>query len=181
MSKKTELIPVRLSHLLRHCSVGAIVRGPDYLMTVKDIREWTDKSGQPAGEPISGVVCIRSALSIEQELREPPVAKVLDTGRIEGVCVPAQRFPSWMRCPRCGLLHYKPWRGLAAGEKPRCLEIDPKKCNNKPQLEQAPWALIHVEGHMADVPWHFLAHPKEGVYSVLCGTRAIWANGGVGK
>jgi hypothetical protein len=158
MSKKTELIPIRLSHLLRHCSVGAIVRGPDYLMTVKDIREWTDKSGQPAGEPIRYVDGVRSALGIEQELREPPVAKALDTGQVEGVCVPAQRFPSWMRCPRCGLLHYKPWRGLPAGEKPRCQEIDPKKCQNKPQLEQAPWALIHIDGHMADVPWHFLAH-----------------------
>lgn len=160
MSKKTELIPVRLSHLLRHCSVGAIVRGPDYLMTVKDIREWTDKNGKPAGEPIRYVDGVRSALGITQELREPPVAKELDTGRVEGVCVPAQRFPSWMRCPRCGLLHYKPWRGLPAGEKPRCQESDPKKCTNKPQLEQAPWALIHVDGHMADVPWHFLAHSE---------------------
>lgn len=158
MSKKTELIPVRLSHLLRHCSVGAIVRGPDYLMTVKDIREWTDKSGQPAGEPIRYVDGVRSALGIKQELREPPVAKALDTGQVEGVCVPAQRFPSWMRCPSCGLLHCKPWRGLAVGVKPRCQEIDPDKCKNKPQLEQAPWALIHVDGHMADVPWHFLAH-----------------------
>lgn len=162
MSKKTELIPVRLSHLLRHCSVGAIVRGPDYLMTVKDIREWTDRSGKPAGEPIRYVDGVRSALGITQELREPPVAKELDTGRVEGVCVPAQRFPSWMRCPRCGLLHCKPWKELPAGEKPRCQESDPKKCKNKPQLEQAPWALIHADGHMADVPWHFLAHPREG-------------------
>jgi hypothetical protein len=158
MRKKTELIPVRLSHLLRHCSVGAIVRGPDYLMTVKDIREWTDKSGQPAGEPIRYVDGVRSALCIHQELREPPVAKALDTGQVQGVCVPAQIFPSWMRCPCCGLMHYKPWRGMAVGVKPRCQESDPRKCKNKPQLEQAPWTLIHVDGHMADVPWHFLAH-----------------------
>lgn len=162
MSKKSELIPVRLSHLLRHCSVGAIVRGPDYLMTVKDIREWTDKSGKPAGEPIRYVDGVRSALGDSRgdlpELREPPIAKELDTGLVDGVCVPAQRFPSWMRCPRCGLLHYKPWKGLAVGERPHCLESDPKKCIKKPRLEQAPWALIHGDGHMADVPWHFLAH-----------------------
>ena len=162
MSKKSELIPVRLSHLLRHCSVGAIVRGPDYLMTVKDIREWTDKFGQPAGQPIRYVDGVRSALGIDQELREPPIAKVLDNGRVDGECVPTQRFPSWMRCPSCGLLHYKPWRGLSPGVKPHCQERDPKKCRNQPQLEQAPWVLIHVDGHMADVPWHFLAHPKEG-------------------
>lgn len=160
MSNKNELIPVRLSHLLRHCSVGAIVRGSDYLMTVKDIREWTDKNGRPAGEPIRYVDGVRSALGIEQELREPPVAKELQTGKLEGVCVPAQIFPSWMRCPSCGLLHYKPWKGLSAGEKPRCQETDPKKCKNNPFLEQAPWALAHMAGHMSDVPWHFLAHAK---------------------
>jgi hypothetical protein len=101
---------------------------------------------------------VRSALGIKQELREPPVAKALDTDQVEGVCVPAQRFPSWMRCPRCGLLHYKPWRGLPAGVKPHCQESNPEKCKNQPQLEQAPWVLIHADGHMADVPWHFLAH-----------------------
>ncbi|MDR3088261.1 MAG: hypothetical protein LBU39_00375 [Desulfobulbaceae bacterium] len=155
MSKKSEFIPVRLSHLLRHCSVGAIVRGPDYLMTVKDTREWTDRNGNPAGEPIRYVDGVRSALGIEQELREPPVATEKDNGQVEGVCVPALRFPSWMYCPnpKCGLLHYKPWRGLSANEKPRC-----QKCENKPKLEQVPWVLIHAEGHMADVPWHWLAH-----------------------
>ena len=158
MSKKTELIPVRLSHLLRHCSVGAIVRGPEYLLTVKDIREWADKNGSLSGEPIRYVDGVRSALDITQELREPPIAKELDNGRVEGVCVPAQRFPSWMRCPSCGLLHYKPWRGLKVGVKPRCQESRLDKCKNNPQLEQAPWALIHVDGHMADVPWHFIAH-----------------------
>ena len=131
MSKKTELIPVRLSHLLRHCSVGAIVRGPDYLMTVQDIRKWTDKSGQRAGEPIRYVDGVRSALGIKQELREPPVAKVLDTGRVEGECVPAQRFPSWMRCLSCGLLHDKPWRGLAPGVKPHCQEKNQRSRQGK--------------------------------------------------
>jgi hypothetical protein len=158
MSKKNELIPVRLSHLLGDCSVGAIVRGPNYLMTVKDIREWTDKNGTLAGEPIRYVDGVRSALGIVQELREPPVAKELDTGWVEGICVPAQRFPSWMRCPFCNLLHYQPWKGQPAGEQPRCQGGDPKKCPKKPILEQAPWVLIHAEGHMADVPWHFLAH-----------------------
>lgn len=37
-------VPVRLSHLLRHCSVGAIVRDSDRLMVVPDIRDW-DKTG----------------------------------------------------------------------------------------------------------------------------------------
>lgn len=168
MTKISELIPVRLSHLLRHCSVGAIVRGPEYLMTVKDIREWTDKGGLAAGEPIRYVDGVRSALGIEQQLREPPVAKAQENGRVDGVCIPAQIFPSWMRCPRCGLLHYKPWKGLPAGVKPRCqesrvAEIEDKRCKGSPpELEQVPWVLIHADGHMADVPWHSITHPKEG-------------------
>lgn len=147
-----DYLPVRLSHLLRYCSVGAIVRGPEYLMTVKDTREWTAKDGSPAGELIPYVDQVRSALGIEQELREPPIAKELDTGQVDGVCVPAMRFPTWMRCPGCSLLHCKPWRELEAGQKPRCI------CDKRPELEQVSWVLVHADGHLADVPWHFLAH-----------------------
>jgi hypothetical protein len=70
-------------------------------------------------------------------------------------------------------MHYKPWRGLSPGVKPRCQEVDLKKCKNKPQLEQAPWALIHVDGHMADVPWHFLAH-REAKSAEQKQCRAGW-------
>jgi hypothetical protein len=154
----SEYIPVRLSHLLGYSSVGGIVRGPDYLMTVKDIREWTDRNGKIASRLIPYVDQVRSALGIEQELREPPVAKELHNGRIEGVCIPALRFPSWMRCPTCGLLHYKPWRNLESGDKPRCMAPNTEKCPNHPMLEQVPWVLVHSDGHLADVPWHWLAH-----------------------
>lgn len=175
MNKKSEMIPVRLSHLLRHCSVGAIVRGPDYLMTVKDIREWTDRQGNPAGEPILYVDQVRAALGISQELREPPIAGEMQNGHVEGVCVPALRFPSWMRCPSCGLMHYKPWKGLAMGDRPRCQERDPKKCPKRPEVEQVQWILVHEAGHMADVPWHFLAH-FEASKQEQNQCRSDWAN-----
>lgn len=158
-----DYLPVRLSHLLRHCSVGAIVRGPDYLMTVKDIREWTTRDGNPAGRIIPYVDQVRSALGIEQDLREPPMAKELDSGQVDGVCVPAVRFPMWMRCPSCGLLHYKPWESLETGEKPRCQNKKKDKkgadqCKKRPELEQVQWVLVHADGHMADIPWHYLSH-----------------------
>ncbi len=156
-------LPVRLSHLLRHCSVGAIVRGPEYLMTVKDIREWNSRDGVPAGQIIPYVDQVRAALGIDQELREPPTAKELDSGQVDGVCVPGVRFPTWMRCPSCGLLYSKPWKGLATGEKPRCQNNHKggdgkKQCKKNPELEQVSWVLAHADGHLADVPWHFLAH-----------------------
>jgi hypothetical protein len=154
MRKDRERVSVRLSHLLRHCSVGAIVRGPDYLMTVKDIREWTDRNGNLAGRRIPYVDGVRAALGISQELREPPIARELEKGLVAGVCIPAMRFPSWMRCPnpKCGLLYYKPWRSRAQ-DRPRC-----EHCDKHALLEQVPWILAHEDGHMNDVPWHFLAH-----------------------
>jgi hypothetical protein len=164
MSKAPEPIPVRLSHLLRHCSVGAIVRGPDYLMTVMDIRRWTGPDGAVGGRPIRYVDQVRAALEIREELREPPIAQDLGNGQVDGIPIPALRFPSWMRCPRCGLLHRRPWRGLPEGEAPRCQEnqgvaLRTKCCKGHPPgLEQVPWILAHLDGHMADVPWHFLAH-----------------------
>jgi hypothetical protein len=154
MKETRELVPVRLSHLLHHCSIGAIVRGPDYLMTTKDIRQWTDKSGEPAGRKIPYVDGVRAALGISQELREPPVATELENGFIDGACIPTMRFPLWMRCPNpeCGLLYYKPWRNQTQGP-PRC-----KHCEKNAVLEQVQWILAHPDGHMNDVPWHFLTH-----------------------
>ncbi len=165
VSKKYLYLPVRLSHLLRHCSVGSIVRGPEYLMTVQDTRKWTEYNGEPIGKKILYVDQVRSALKIEQELREPPIAKQQENGLIEGECVPAIRFPVWMRCPGCGLLHFNPWKGLKSDEAPRCLNTRKNKnganeCMQRPVLEQVPWVMAHLEGYLADVPWHFLAHTE---------------------
>jgi hypothetical protein len=149
-------IPVRLSHVLRLCSVGSIIRGPEYLVTPKDIREWTDRNGQCAARLIQYVDQVRSAIGIEEELREPPIAKELKNHLVDGVCIPAIRFPSWMHCPNpeCGLLYIRPWFNQEDGPF-RCTE-----CNKKPQLQQVSWVLVHSDGHMADIPWHRFAHNK---------------------
>ena len=148
-------IPVRLSHLLRHSSVGAIVRGPDCLMTIMDTREWCQRGGQPSGRIIPYVEQVKSALSITQDLREPPIARIVDGNRAEGAWIPALRFPFWTSCPNCHLLHYlPPWKEIDDADKvPRC-----GRCDKRSELEQVPWVLIHEDGHMADLPWHYLAH-----------------------
>ena len=56
------LIPIRLSHLLAQSGVGAIVRGPDELVVVRDTRQWTDRNGQPGGGVIPYVERVRAAL-----------------------------------------------------------------------------------------------------------------------
>lgn len=154
-----ELIPIRLSHLLGHNGVGAIVRGPNGLVVVQDTRQWTDRRGAPAGNPIPYVERVRAALGIEEQLREPPVAKEGAHGQVDGVCVPATRFPTWMRCPACDALYRWPWRDNQPDEAPHCHHPD---CRRHPKLEQLPWVIVHPEGYLADVPWHFLAHRNAG-------------------
>jgi hypothetical protein len=146
-----KLLPIRLSHLLRHSGVGAIVRGPEGLVVVQDIRQWTYPHGQPASTDIPYVDRVRSALGIEQILREPPVAREIKPGVPDGVCVPATRFPFWTRCPHCGKLHYKPWRAQE-NDRPRC------DCDRHPFLEQVAWVLVDPAGYLSDVPWRYLAH-----------------------
>lgn len=150
-----ELIPIRLSHLLGHSSVGAIVRGANGLVVVQDTRQWTDRQGFSAGKLIPYVERVRAALGLEEQLCEPPVAKELANGQVDGTSVPATRFPSWMRCPSCGSLYRWPWRNGQPDHAPHC---NYQGCKNHPKLEQVTWVLAHPEGYLADVPWHFLAH-----------------------
>ena len=157
-----EHVPVRLSHLLRDCSPGAIVRGPDSLMVVQDIRTWDRPGNDPLDREIRYVDRVRSALGIDRSLCAPP-RSAEHNGTLIG-WVPALRFPAWMRCLRCGLLHHAPWRSRrgAEGSRPereagnagRARECS--DCGGR--LEQVPWVLVHDEGYLADAPWHDLAH-----------------------
>ena len=148
------LIPIRLSHLLAQNGVGAIVRGPDELVVVRDTRQWTDKNGQPGGGVIPYVERVRAALGVAEVLREPPVAREGIHGQVDGVCIPVSRFPAWARCPNCGAFYLNPWRG-EGGESPRC---NREKCDRSPKLVQVTWVLADPAGYLAEVPWHYLAH-----------------------
>ena len=159
-----EYVPVRLSHLLRHCSVGAIVRGSSSLMVVPDIRAWDPPGGDPRRREIRYVDQVRRALGIRQVLCTPPVATERD-GMLFG-WIPARRFPLWMRCLTCGLLHRKPWQRRAEqavdesapGPDVASEPVRHEECGCGGKLEQAPWVLVHDEGYLADAPWHDLAH-----------------------
>jgi hypothetical protein len=90
-----EPIPVRLSHLLRYCAVGAVVRGPDRLVTVQDTSAW--RCG-PDHE-IRYVDQVRVALGIGKTLRSPPTPTRAEGLRLPGLQPPAA--PSqWPTVPR---------------------------------------------------------------------------------
>ena len=157
-----EAMPVRLSHLLRECAVGAVVRGPAYLLTVKDTRQWSCG----VERELRHVEQVRHVLGIDHALRSPPTARVEDDGRPSGSTIPAMRFPAWTVCSRCGLLHHRPWkradttspeaRSRGRGETWICTGRDGAACQGR--LEQAPWVLAHADGYLADVAWHWVAH-----------------------
>ena len=162
-----EYVPVRLSHLLRDCSPGAVVRGPDSLMVVQDTRTWDRPGSDPMDREIRYVERVRSALGLDQALCAPP-RSAKRNGTVIG-WIPALRFPTWMRClnPSCGLLHPAPWRSRRGGGDGRregeesgsgggAGECD--ACGGR--LEQVPWVLVHEDGYLADVPWHDLAHQE---------------------
>ena len=157
-----EHVPVRLSHLLRDCSVGAIVRGPESLMVVQDIRTWDRLGSDAMDREIRYVDRVRSALGIDQALCAPPRSAERN-GTVIG-WVPALRFPTWTRCLGCGLLHSAPWRSRGGADRGRGGSETGSEggtagcsvCGGR--LEQVPWVLVHDEGYLADVPWHELAH-----------------------
>ena len=150
-----ELISIRLSSLLGFYGVGAIVRGANGLVVVQDTRQWTDRQGLSAGKLIPYVERVRAALGIDEQLCTPPVAKELANGQVDGACVPATRFPSWMNCPVCGAMYRWPWLKDQPDHAPHCNQQD---CKSHPKLEQVTWVHAHPSGYLADVPWHFLAH-----------------------
>ena len=95
--------------------------------------------------------------------------------------IPALRFPTWMRCLGCGLMHSAPWRRSPTkdGSASTSAESDPRYAERcgvcGGTLEQAPWVLVHEDGYLADVPWHDLAHAdSRNPEQVQCGRDWSW-------
>ena len=184
-------VDIRLSHLLRDCAVGAIVRHDKALMVVEDTRHWDGPNTHPHHRELRYVDLVKRSLDLDDtKLCRPPVKE--QKGRLVRGWVPARRFPEWTRCNRCGLLHNRPWRRVAEdGQSPlvgerdaagivgrtkalhcRSPETETGRCGGA--LEQVPWVLIHEKGYLADAPWHALAH--DGARSpAQRGCRSDWA------
>ena len=154
---KDVTIPVRLSHLLRDCSVGAIVRGDRHLVVVPDTRRWFPSHAQP--ESLQYVDQVRNMLGIAESLLPPPIAQMGDSGKVEGTYILAPLFPQWMLCAGCRLLHYQPWRQQKGETTWYCPHRTATQC--RLPLAQVPWVMAHAEGYLADAPWHLIAHPSQ--------------------
>ena len=177
MTPRETFVDIRLSHLLRDCSVGAIVLHDTALMVVQDTRHWDGPRTSPYDREIRYVELVKRALGLgDMKLCRPPVKK--QQGDWIQDWIPARRFPRWTRCNRCGLLHYEPWKRRDGGNPKgdvheharettastrvrRCGQIDRADGERSPcrgLLEQVPWVLVHEDGYLSDVPWHQIAH-----------------------
>ncbi len=152
-----EVVSVRLSHLLRQCGVGAIVRGRNFLVAVQDTSKWYPQGEVPESSQIRYVDQVRSSLGISETLCTPPTARVETDGTVRGDWIPAVRFPTWMQCPRCSLLHRLPWQESPQAERLHCSGGE-QKCGSV--LEQVPWVVVHPDGYLTDVPWQQVAHRR---------------------
>ena len=151
---RQQYTPVRFSHLMSYAGVGAIVRSAeDKLMTVTDIRYWTDKSGHIASDIIPYVTRVSMALNIDKELRMPPKAQENERGEIDGTYLPSVLFPVHAKCQKCGLLHNNPWRKQ---DKRLSDDVICESCESR--LEQITWCAVSNKGHLSEVPWHYICH-----------------------
>ena len=143
----TDTTPVRLSHLIRHCAPGSLNRDRhDQLFTLMDSRYWCDEQGEPLAALMERVNCVRQVLGIEgQQLRHLP--------RGDQQAIPAIRFPAWYRCEQCNRLYWQPW----LEQQSDTLVCPNPACSARPIL-QLPWVLVHANGYLDDVPWHWLTH-----------------------
>ena len=163
LKETSQYIPIRFSHLLGYSGPGAIIRGPRSVMVVQDTSTWKDKDGKEGATQILYVERVKNALGILQELYAPPAAQEVRNGYIEGICVPATFFPRWMRCPKCGRLYSRDiWKSQDT-DTPICTDpadSNKRKCKGV-RLEQVQHVVVHPEGYLADVGWHFLTHKND--------------------
>lgn len=153
MIDKNWFTPVRFSHLTSHAAVGSIVRDQnDWLMKVKDTRFWSaEKMTQ-----LYAVERVKQHLRIHQRLLLPPTAEFDESKnlKIHGATIPTERFPSWMKCNRCDLLFFEPWRTSEAAIDE---QINCHKCKTG-NLEQLTWCATSSFGDLVNVPWHLICH-----------------------
>lgn len=166
--KTLKFSSVRLSHLLRHCAVGSIVRTSQFCVTVKDTSFWADKEGRPFGKEILYIEQIKKSLGITQKLRRPPVGKIDNEGEFEydsGYYIPAQVFPSWFVCIKCRRLHKGSHKQLDDSDRTDKSDKKDNKttliCNESNchgELEQVHLVQADNRGYLYDVPWYRIAH-----------------------
>ena len=157
----THYSPIRLSHLVRHAAPGSIIRASnDLLMVLMDTRYWTKHDCTPIGNPVKRTKSVSPKIAEGKKLHFPPLSKLDSKHRPtpKENTLPAIIFPQWSYCPSCSKMYKNPWydrKNKQHIDQPRC------GCKDNAILQQLPWVLVHQDGYMDEIPWHFLTHSKK--------------------
>ena len=156
--------PVRFSHITGHSGVGSIVYdGIEWLVKVSDTRQWPSESKLVE---LHAVERVKTYFQTTKKLLLPPEAQIKSSQNIEvkGETLPIQRFPLWMRCTNCDLIHFRPWDSHENNSKLIDAQIfctaDTCK-NSKKSLKQVIWCAASKNGELRDVPWHYICHRNQ--------------------
>ncbi|MYK64267.1 MAG: DUF1998 domain-containing protein, partial [Rhodothermaceae bacterium] len=145
-------VDVRFSNLLGSSGVGSIVpmgeNTESFNSVVKDITLWPQDL--LPDQELKYVTQISKHPNISnRRLIRPPVPIKRDDKFTN--CIPAEKFPRWSYCIKCGLLSYY---SLTVANK--CPD---ESCDGI--TRQVHWVLVHRQGFLADVDWHYMAHGKK--------------------
>lgn len=136
---------IRTSQLITPFGVGAVVELGGESFTCKDTRYWPVESClELADNHLSRLLGLK--------IRQPPTKGMSSNPG----AVPFSRFPAWLFCPTCRLMH----RYTASMEKAN--EHKAPTCGD-PACKKAPlvpmrFVVACEEGHLQDVDWHWWCH-----------------------
>lgn len=162
---------IRPSQLMWSFGIGAMVDLPRLSVMVEGLEQWSTNHARVVSEQrLLGAVRRQLGPQVER-LLEPPLPEEDPYGKDEGhpdyrVGVPVGVFPSWLRCPRCGLLSNAAsgvFKFQASNRAPDRAGFVHSGCVKKgkgpaPNCVPARFLVACEAGHVDDFPWREFAH-----------------------
>ena len=162
---------VRPSQLIWSYGVGALVDLPRLSVIIGGLERWKTEHARIISEDRL-LAAVRSELGRQvKRLLEPPLPdrepfRAEETDPVHRIGVPVEVFPSWLRCPRCGLLS-----DVSAGvfqfegsnKRPDEAKYVHRTCQKKgrgrpPACVAARFLVACEAGHLDDFPWREFVH-----------------------
>ncbi len=143
---------IRFSNLLGSSGVGSIApigeNTDTFNAVVKDINFWPEDLLHDRELKYVTQICKHPKIGNRRLVKPPASKKKYDN---YSDCIPTKEFPRWSYCVKCGLLRHP--SQIVSNQ---CCD---KNCGG--MMRQVHWVLVHRQGYLADVDWHYMAHGKK--------------------
>lgn len=162
---------IRPSQLMWSYGVGAMVDLPRLSVMIEGLDHWKATNSRVISEERL-LAAVRRELGPQvAELREPPLPeeepfRASETDPVHTIGVPVGVFPTWLRCPRCGLLSDAgsgvfTFRG--SNKRPDTAGYVHQGCPKQgrgraPSCVPARFVVACEAGHVDDFPWREFVH-----------------------